>query len=102
MSAGVIIPELQPWKGPWNRITAAHLLRRAGFGGDPASVDRLTELGLDESVEQLLVFDREDDGALRADLAPLLEAAEIDALAGWWLYRMRFGRSPLREKLGKL
>ena len=99
MSGSVVIPELQPWKGLWNRITAAHLLRRAGFGGNPANVDRVAELGLDESVAELLAFDREDDRELRADLAPLLEAAEIDALAGWWLYRMRFGRSPLREKL---
>jgi len=32
---------LRPYAGPWNRRLAAHLLRRAGFGGSPADVDRL-------------------------------------------------------------
>jgi hypothetical protein len=38
----------------WDRQTAAHLLRRAGFGGTPDEVDRLARLGLDGAVDLLL------------------------------------------------
>ncbi len=31
--------------GRWNFAAAAHLLNRAGFGGAPAAVDSLVEMG---------------------------------------------------------
>jgi uncharacterized protein (DUF1800 family) len=101
--AGARTPaELERWKpgsGDWGPAEAAHLLRRAGFGGDRAALERAVRQGLDAAVDELLAFDAEDDRTLRADLLPGLEMADIDTLAGWCLYRMRFGRSPLREKL---
>src|SRR5258706_5316896 len=39
---------------PWTRDDAAHLLRRAGFGGTPAQIDTLHALGRDAAVEYLL------------------------------------------------
>jgi uncharacterized protein (DUF1800 family) len=39
---------------PWTRDDAAHLLRRAGFGGTPAQIDSLHALGRDAAVEYLL------------------------------------------------
>ncbi|MEA2665959.1 MAG: hypothetical protein QOI11_2903, partial [Candidatus Eremiobacteraeota bacterium] len=47
---------LLPYSGPWNRRLAAHLLRRAGFGGAPADVDRLAALPVGAAVESLVRF----------------------------------------------
>jgi uncharacterized protein (DUF1800 family) len=41
----------------WNYATAAHLLNRAGFGGTPADILKLLNLGLDGAVASLLDFD---------------------------------------------
>src|SRR5256885_2135055 len=38
----------------WTRDDAAHLLRRAGFGGTPQQIDRLHALGMIGAVEYLL------------------------------------------------
>src|SRR5690242_16560710 len=51
---------------------AAHLLRRAGFGGPPSEVARLASLGLERAVEDLVDYPQED---------PDLEAA-IDSAGG--------------------
>lgn len=48
----------------WTREMAAHLLNRAGFGGNPADVDRFAEAGLHRAVAGLL--DGEDTGAIPA------------------------------------
>src|ERR1700688_3818448 len=47
---------LEPYAGPWNRRLAAHLLRRAGFGGSPADVDRLAAMSPSAAVESLVRF----------------------------------------------
>ncbi len=47
---------LLPYRGPWNRRLAAHLLRRAGFGGAPADVERLAGMSPGDAVESLLRF----------------------------------------------
>lgn len=44
----------------WTVEAAAHLLRRAGFGGEPAEISALHALGLDAAVERFLEK-REDD-----------------------------------------
>src|SRR5688572_2300902 len=38
----------------WSREDATHLLRRAGFGGAPAEVDRLHEMGKAAAVDYLI------------------------------------------------
>src|SRR3954464_14796056 len=38
----------------WTRDDAAHLLRRAGFGGTPQQIDALHALGRDAPVDSLL------------------------------------------------
>jgi uncharacterized protein (DUF1800 family) len=47
---------LLPYAGPWNRRLAAHLLRRAGFGGSPADVDRLAGMPARAAVDSLIRF----------------------------------------------
>lgn len=47
---------LAPYTGPWNRRLAAHLLRRAGFGGSPADVDRYAAMSASAAVDSLVHF----------------------------------------------
>ena len=55
---------LLPYAGPWSRRQAAHLLRRAGFGGSPGDVDRYASMSPNDAVDALIRFP--DTGALPA------------------------------------
>ncbi|MDP7029008.1 MAG: DUF1800 domain-containing protein [Phycisphaerales bacterium] len=46
---------------------AAHLLRRAGFGGTPSQIVALSDMGLDDAVDHLVVWERVADPASPAD-----------------------------------
>ena len=50
----------------WNFSTAAHLLRRAGFGGAPAEVEGLVKLGPDGAVDRLVDYEKIPDGVKQA------------------------------------
>ena len=60
---------LRPYAGPWNRRLAAHLLRRAGFGGSPDEIERFARMSPDAAVDALVRF--ADTSALPA--GPALE-----------------------------
>lgn len=47
---------LEPYAGPWNARLAAHLLRRAGFGGTAAEVQRLSSGSMHAAVDSLVNF----------------------------------------------
>ncbi len=64
---------LRPYAGPWNRRLAAHLLRRAGFGGSPAVVDRFAAMSPGAAVDALIAFPR--DAGLPAQ--PPLDAPPV-------------------------
>ncbi|HEY3242305.1 MAG TPA: hypothetical protein VGM03_03055, partial [Phycisphaerae bacterium] len=49
--------DLTPAK-TWNTDRAAHLLRRAGFGGTPEQVRYLTDLDLDGAVDYLVDYEK--------------------------------------------
>jgi len=111
----------------WNFTTAAHLLNRAGFGGPPAEIDKLVELGPDKAVSQLVDFEKIPDPWPNPDWAKpdpnrvarmqeLRKATEEERkkmiqedrelqrqhmmeLRGWWLQRMAKGPRPLQEKM---
>jgi uncharacterized protein (DUF1800 family) len=117
---------LRPYAGPWNRRLAAHLARRAGFGGSPADVERLAATTMNGAVDRFIRF------AESAALAPppsfdppqfpllaargmpaptaeertaLIKAAAMSrrrnliALQTWWLERMIASPAPLQEKM---
>jgi uncharacterized protein (DUF1800 family) len=55
--AGALPAEpLASYSGPWNARLAAHLLRRAGFGGSPAEVARAAASSMHAAVDALLRF----------------------------------------------
>jgi len=124
---GFIPPMLPPFNiRQWDRVRAAHLLNRAGFGGAPEDIDALHALGFERGVDSLVkgVDDSEqfpkpewaqplNRFALRMEARELsqeerkLKFDEIQkqdrehqmALIAWWLGRMRFTLNPAREKL---
>ncbi len=111
---------------PWTDAEAAHLLRRAGFGGTPEQIDYLVGLGRDESVDLLVDYQHteQDDPAYPADAFPdrppplrgivgmteqqrravtqsvvRLGAGHATAMRDWWLRRMIVTARPLEEKM---
>jgi uncharacterized protein (DUF1800 family) len=78
-----IATALQPYDGPWNVRLAAHLLRRAGFGGTPEDIARAASAPVGGAVDALIHYpkdsglpgapDKLDDGY--AEQRNLLRAA---------------------------
>ncbi|MCL4231526.1 MAG: DUF1800 family protein [Dehalococcoidia bacterium] len=80
---------------------AAHLLRRAGFGGTRAQIDEFAALSREEAADRLLNYSAVDNSALDSILA----AANLNLvdnprdLQRWWLLRMAFTARPLEERM---
>jgi uncharacterized protein (DUF1800 family) len=92
---------LQPYAGRFGPRHAAHLLRRAGFGGSEADVARVTSLGMQSAVDSLLHPTAPD-----ADFPPYPDAAVLydpkkarQSTQLWWLDRMLRTNRPLTEKM---
>jgi uncharacterized protein (DUF1800 family) len=111
---------LLPYRGAWNARGAAHLLRRAGFGGSPAEVTAFAAMSMDAAVDRLIHFPdtsqleatpqiAEDTPrkelramGLTADQIKALGRAHYDnavALMQWWIGRMIATPAPLQEKM---
>ena len=104
----VELPEaLQRWQptlaDPFDRQKAAHLLRRAGFGGTPTEVEQAVARGMDSTVDLLLDYDGEGPAAFGTRVlanGEMLEVArDLDDQRAAWLHDMVHGDAPLREKL---
>jgi uncharacterized protein (DUF1800 family) len=61
---------LAPYAGPWGLRQAAHLYRRAGFGGSPADVARASGAGMHAAVDAFIRF--ADASALPSQPATLV------------------------------
>ncbi len=84
----------------WTRESAAHLLRRAGFGGTPAEIDALHARGLEGAVSYLVDYDGIDLSAYEASLAAKrYNLQRVSGLQQWFMDRMAFSPRPLEEKL---
>ena len=110
----------------WNPAAAAHLLRRAGFGGSLEDVHRLHAMGLDAAVESLLDWKGKPDPDVPAPRITVttrpgreqyVAAGSEDArrklrqehrrrdlmqfavMREWWLQVMLRTAHPLRERL---
>jgi uncharacterized protein (DUF1800 family) len=119
---------LEPYAGPWGVRQAAHLYRRAGFGGSPDDVARAASAGMRGAVDGFvhfadtgalpaqpqLVADRPDPGqrkmllASGASDAAVLQARRqlgrarrdnLIAMETWFLDRMIASPAPLQEKM---
>src|SRR5580658_3137017 len=83
---------LEPYAGPWNVRLAAHLYRRAGFGGSPDDVARTASAGLHAAVDGFIHFadasalpaqpQLVDDRPNRDQLKLLVASAQQSSAAG--------------------
>ncbi|MCK6455321.1 MAG: DUF1800 domain-containing protein [Phycisphaerae bacterium] len=108
----------------WSPDHAAHLLRRAGFGGTPEQVEQLASLGRAAAVESLVNYERipalretfepaSHDLPSRAELRAMsdderqklvmdrrrAENAQLERMRGAWVRRMAETPRPLEEKM---
>lgn len=108
----------------WTRKQAAHLLRRAGFGGTPEQITYLTRLGREGAVDYLVDYEKIDADLPEADIGEYAPRRPRDLLAmdkeerqqmiaqrrrndrvlfesvvAWWVERMVSSPRPLEEKL---
>lgn len=119
---------LLPYEGALDSRLAAHLLRRAGFGGTPDDVRRLTGMSAGDAVESFVRFPSTDTLPAPQDVydpATLIsqygyaglrglskdarrqlfmqlrrsEFRSILSLQLWWLDRMLSSPAPLQEKM---
>jgi uncharacterized protein (DUF1800 family) len=134
MASGLIRPagqldaagSLAPYRGTWNDRLAAHLLRRAGFGGAPDEIGHYASLGVHEAVQSLIhvpdasnvpgpnnVYDPRldlfmlagtDDMTRRAARQRLRmqQVESVRSMQTWWLNRMLTTPAPLQEKMAFL
>src|SRR5689334_11855154 len=83
------------------RVQAAHLLRRAGFGGTPTEIDELAAMSHSDAVEKLLTF--KYDGNLAFNLQRKFDEAgytpNLNDLQYWWLLTMVRTKQPLQERM---
>ena len=113
---------LAPYRGNWEGRHAAHLLRRAGFGGTPQEIAAAVRSNPHDVVESLVHFadtsnlpvpDAYDPTEALLGLAQLAPADRMEtlktvrtrsrdsiiAMQMWWLNRMLTTPAPLQEKM---
>jgi uncharacterized protein (DUF1800 family) len=81
---------------------AAHLLRRAGFGGTLAQIDEYSRLSREEAADRLINYPAVDNSALEDALAKAnfnLTTGRPPDLYRWWLTRMAHTARPLEERM---
>jgi uncharacterized protein (DUF1800 family) len=93
---------LSPHAGRLGERAAAHLIRRAGFGGTPTDVGRVAAMTATEAVASLLTLT--PASAVKPppelfDAGRPQRRAVVFALQMWWLNRMLTTPSPLQEKM---
>lgn len=110
----------------WNRDRAAHLLRRAGFGGTPQQIDQLAAMPIVDAVSHLVDFENvptttqpfmavkgadrteirrqinaidKDDRRELFNKLRQLDQMQIDEMRAWWIERMVATPRPFEEKM---
>ena len=94
---------LDRYRGHFGSRQAAHLVRRAGFGGTPDDVERLAELGADRALDAVLHPAEPDlpfpDSPDPAELYDIQLRVKNQAAQMWYLDRLLRTRRPLVEKM---
>jgi uncharacterized protein (DUF1800 family) len=82
----------------------AHLLRRAGFGGNPEDIDGLAARGREGAVDYLINYNQIDNSAMDSLLAASFNFSTQDGITNgeirrWWFTRMVNSRRQFEEKM---
>jgi len=96
------MPYLPSAERPWNLERAAHLYRRAAFGGTWRELQEAVEAGPAATVERLMQGGGEKESfyaEARSTIASLLGLGGANELPAWWLYVMIHSPHPLEEKM---
>lgn len=83
---------------------AAHLLRRAGFGGAPEEIDNLSSRGREGAVDYLINFSQIDNAAMESLLAASFDFSTQNGISNgeirrWWFTRMVTTKRQFQEKM---
>ncbi|HKW44627.1 MAG TPA: DUF1800 domain-containing protein [Candidatus Eremiobacteraceae bacterium] len=97
---------LAPHEGPWTPKLAAHLLRRAGFGGSSAEIETAAHSGMQYTVTRLINFtpdllprSPEADLSYGPGTEPAQRRAANVAIQLWFLDRCLQTTNPLQERM---
>jgi len=99
---------LLEYGGPWNSREAAHLLRRAGFGGSPQEIATAASAGMEAAVSKLMHFGIDSlpqapQGDISYSNGPLADKMQrrnaIMLTQLWWLNRCLLTTNPLQERM---
>jgi uncharacterized protein (DUF1800 family) len=87
-----------------NYDEAAHLLRRAGFGGTPDEIDDLSSRGREGAVDFLINFNQIDNTAMQNLLTASFDFSDNDKfnngeIRRWWFTRMVATKRQFEEKM---
>jgi uncharacterized protein (DUF1800 family) len=84
------------WASPLgdSRALAAHLLRRAGFGYDEATLDAAARIGYDDLVDRLVSQKPEQPPAL-----PVAQQANYRMVSQWWYAHMATTTAQIPERM---
>ena len=95
----------------WDRESAAHLMRRAGFSASPSELEAMLDKGFLKTLDELIRYQQVDDSVMEAGLAAQdlqlsrynerreIHLADPFAMNRWWLYRIVNSRRQLLEKM---
>ena len=83
----------------WTLADAAHLLRRAGFGGSYEQVNQLHALGREGAIDWLIEYDAVPDPSAQTAGQLGLDTGKPAGVIQAQLYRMAASTRPLQEKL---
>ncbi|MCG8404222.1 MAG: DUF1800 domain-containing protein [Phycisphaerales bacterium] len=108
----------------WSQDHAAHLLRRAGFGGTPEQIEFLTKLGRQKAVEYLVYYESVPETPIPVTIEPhqppprfthphlnreelrkigmrrrQASRRQFQRVVRWWIETMVSSSRPLQEKL---
>lgn len=96
---------LQPYPETLGERAAAHLLRRAGFGGTPAEIRRYSAMRAGDAVASLLAMPPAgsvappEQAQVEGTLGKRETRESVTGLQLWWLNRMLNSPAPLQEKM---
>ncbi len=99
---------LLEYRGAWNARLAAHLLRRAGFGGSPQEIAAASNVGMQATVSRLVhagpdPLPQAPVGDITYDMGPAADKLErrnaIMLTQLWWLNRCLLTPNPLQERI---
>ncbi|MFY9609231.1 MAG: DUF1800 domain-containing protein [Blastocatellia bacterium] len=85
-------------------VEAAHLLRRAGFGGTPDEIDDLASRGREGAVDYLINFGQIDNQTMENLLAASFDFSDQQSINNgeihrWWFTRLFTGKRQFEEKM---